>query len=105
MPPIEDAADVLGMFDEADHAVAASYTPQGEAPMTVRVILDRREGLAGAGLGPGMGVGGWEALLPASLVPDRPQRGELLSAAGRDFVIDDAEADGTGAVWRLTLRV
>jgi hypothetical protein len=100
--PLETDADILAMFDPDEHASAALYTPAGEAPMSVSVILDRAEGVAFGGVG--LQGTGWQAMLPVAQVPDRPQRGELLSVGTRDFTIETAEADQAGAIWTLTLR-
>ncbi len=99
---IESDADILAMFDTADHASAAIYTPQGEAPLAVSVILDRDEAptLAGAGLQ----ATAWRAMMPVAQVPDRPVRGELLSVGDRDFTIETADTDMAGAIWTMTLR-
>lgn len=78
----------------------AVYTPTGEAALSVRVVLSRTEGDIGIG---GAIAAGWEAMLPAADVPDRPRKGEALSVGDRDFVVESAERDETGASWRLTL--
>lgn len=101
--PVEDAADVLGMFDTADHASPGLYTPQGKAPLSISVILDREEG-AVTGVGLGIMGTGWLAQIPAAQIPDRPLRGELLSVGSNDFKIETAELDQAGVIWRVQLR-
>lgn len=100
--PLETDADILGMFDTNDHAQAAIYTPAGEAPMAVSVILDQAESVVGLGARPATPTG-FTAMLPAAQIPDRPRKGELLSVGTRDFRIEAAQVDQAGRIWRLTL--
>ena len=101
MPTVFDrAASVLAA--DPNIGAEALYTPQGEAPLALRLVLSREEApqIGGAG----MIVTGYAAMIPVGAIPDRPQRGELLSAAGQDFIVETAERDETGASWRVLLR-
>lgn len=82
----------------------AVYTPPGGgAPVSVRVVLSREEADVLAGPA-GLTAAGHAAMLPTSLVPDRPQRGATLAVGGQEFSVETAELDVTGASWRLALR-
>lgn len=82
---------------------AALYTAQGEPPLTIRVVMTRDEAPQ-LGVGRGIVAGGHVAMIPADAIPDRVQRGELLSVGTDDYTIETAELDEAGASWRVTLR-
>lgn len=82
----------------------AVYTPQGEAPLNVRVVLRRPEEDGILGAAATRTIGAMQAMLPASAVPDRPLRDETLQVAGATWKIASAERDDTGSFWTLTLK-
>lgn len=101
----------MSVFDAAATAIAADpnmgvaalYTATGEPPLAIRVVMSREEAPTLA-TGRGMVSAGYEVMIPASAIPDRVQRGELLSIGTLDFTVETAELDETGASWRVQLR-
>ena len=98
-------------FDRAAAALAADanigadaiYTPQGEAPLPLRLVLARDEGPT-LGIGQGIVAAGHYCMIQTADVPDRPLKGEALSIDGQDFLVETSELDASGATWRVTLR-
>lgn len=104
---------MASIFDRAASVIAADlnigsaalYTPQGEAPLALRVVLSRDEGdIAGLGR-PNKGEA-WRIMIARADVPDRPRRGELISvtrgADVLDLKVETAEADETGSSWQIS---
>ena len=104
MPPVESAADLAGMFNTGDFAVAGTYTPVAGGPVTVAVILDTPDDAAG-----GLGTIGAQAgqvtarIRTAQLPGGTAGRGDALVIGAATYTVASAQIDLTGAMWRLVL--
>jgi hypothetical protein len=101
----------MSVFDTAAASLAADpnigaeaiYTPEGEAPLALRVTWGREEAPI-LGMGHGIVAGGTYCHIQAAIVPDRPRKGELISIGALDFIIETSELDPSSATWRCLLR-
>lgn len=104
------AAAAAALAADPHLGTAATYTPAGTGavPQPLRIVLTREEAPALGPAGRGLLAGGYAAMIPVAALPDRPQKGDLLSVAQGgatlDFQIETAELDEAGASWRVQLR-
>jgi hypothetical protein len=101
--PVEDAADLAGMFDADEHGTAATYRPAAGGSTAVEVILDRPSESWG-GVGPSsLGVVA-AATLPAAALAARPVAGDQIDIGATTYRVAEVMQDGTGRVLTLHLR-
>lgn len=101
---VESAADLAGMFDPADFAVTATYTPRASrglgAPVTVNVILSAMFDATGF---PGRVTSGRSCSIAAASLPYPPMRQDSVSVGAESYTVASAEADVELAVYNLVL--
>lgn len=105
--PVEDPADLAGMFDVADHGTAATWLPGAGGSFSAVVIFDRPEG-DGMFDAPRGNAFAASCQVLRNALPDAPLRNDQLTiAAGRfagTWAVAEAFADQTGEVFTLRLR-
>jgi hypothetical protein len=101
--PAEDAADLAGMFDAADHGTAATYRPAAGGSTAITVILDRPSETWG-GAGPvSLGVVA-VATLPAAALAARPVAQDQIDIGATTYRVAEVMQDASNSVITLHLR-
>jgi hypothetical protein len=102
---VEDAADLAGMFDVAEHGTAATWQASvGGASVDLAVMWLRPEDDFGGGDIPANIAIATRVRLPAASLPVRPARNNLLTVAGISYRVADVRQDDDGALFTLHLR-
>lgn len=102
MTPFTAAANLAVDALFACFGEAATYTPDGGAPVEVIVIRSRRDPVIHFGFshGPGVRSPGWSMVLRQSDVPVRPHSESARVMIGaKSFLVMDAEEDEARLFW------
>lgn len=122
--PVEDDADLLGMFDPAEHGVAAIYTPAASVrmrwlgldfladsyttvtrgdPVPVTVMWLRPEDSFGGDTPANLALAS-RVMVPAVSLPARPLRNDLIEIGALAYRVAEVRQEDDGALFTLQLR-